>query len=49
VTTALIGAVLIPTESSLATAFGIACVCATIHCVGASVPGLLLIERDPAH
>ncbi len=48
VTTALIGAVLIVTGPSLASAFGIACVCAAILCVSASLSAFLLIARDPA-
>ncbi len=46
VTTALIGAVLATTGSSLATAFGIACVCAAILCAGASLSAFVLIARD---
>lgn len=48
VTTALIGAVLATTGSSLATAFGIACICAAILCAGASLSAFLLIAREPA-
>ncbi|MGL4556337.1 MAG: MFS transporter, partial [Afipia sp.] len=47
VTTALIGAVLSTTGSSLATAFGIACICAAILCTGASLSAFLLIARNP--
>lgn len=47
VTTALIGAVLATTGSSLAAAFGIACICAAILCAGASLSAFLLIARDP--
>jgi EmrB/QacA subfamily drug resistance transporter len=47
VTTALIGLVLVTTGPSLATAFGIACICAAILCVAASLSAFLLIGREP--
>ncbi len=48
VTTALIGAVLITTGPSLATAFGTAAVCAAVLCVAASLSAFLLIARPPS-
>lgn len=47
VTTALIGAVLITTGPSLATAFGAAAICGAVLCVAASLSAFLLIKRRP--
>lgn len=47
VATALIGPVLITTGPSLATAFGVAAICAAVLSAGASLSAFLLIARQP--